>query len=175
MQALRQERRARTKREAYAYIHSICLRSTYVVLVSVNKNTPPQRKSLRTISLKNIKSGAGEQFLPKDCRSKACLKGLFFSQTPVCLCKARSLLVLLSCVVVDCFETDDQSPFFIRTSRAPLLGAPSLCVYMSLFSLIDICLLFFFLSLSLPCLAKNGDADPEQVLATEMGVSTLFV
>ena len=42
------------------------------------KNTPPERKTLGTISLKSTKSGAGEQFLPLDCMAKAGRKERFF-------------------------------------------------------------------------------------------------
>ena len=36
--------------------------------VSVNKNTPPQKKTLWNISFQSTKWGAGEQPLPLDCR-----------------------------------------------------------------------------------------------------------
>ena len=53
-----------------------------VIPVSV-KNTPPEKDSLGKIGLQNAKSGAGEQFLPLDCRAEVHLKGVLFSQTPV--------------------------------------------------------------------------------------------
>ena len=42
------------------------------------KNIPPEKKTHRKISLKNTKSGVGEQFLLLDCMAKACAKGVFF-------------------------------------------------------------------------------------------------
>ena len=48
-----------------------------------NKNTPPEKKTLGKISLKNTKSRAGKEFLPLVCRAKARPKGVCFSQTPV--------------------------------------------------------------------------------------------
>ena len=47
------------------------------------KNTPPENYDLGKIILQNAKSGAGELFLPPDCRARAHLKGMFASQTPV--------------------------------------------------------------------------------------------
>ena len=41
------------------------------------KNTPPE-KTLGSISLKNTKLGAGEQFLLLDCTTKARVKGVYF-------------------------------------------------------------------------------------------------
>ena len=41
-----------------------------VIPVSVTKKTPPEKKTLGQMSLKSIKSGAGEEFLR--------LKGVFF-------------------------------------------------------------------------------------------------
>ena len=41
-------------------------------------NTPPERKILGNISLKDTKSGAGEEFMLQDCRARACSKGVFF-------------------------------------------------------------------------------------------------
>ena len=38
------------------------------------ENTPPEKKTLGERSLQSAKSGAGEQFLPLDCRPKARLK-----------------------------------------------------------------------------------------------------
>ena len=38
------------------------------------KKQPPEKKTLGTFSLNNTKSGAAEQFLPQDCRSKAAIK-----------------------------------------------------------------------------------------------------
>ena len=47
------------------------------------KNTPPDWRTLGRTSLKNTKSGAGEQSRLPLCGAKARAKGLFFSQTPV--------------------------------------------------------------------------------------------
>ena len=38
------------------------------------KNTPPERKTLWTISLKSTKSGTGEEFLLLFCRAEAYVK-----------------------------------------------------------------------------------------------------
>ena len=46
------------------------------------KTTPPDKKTLGSISLKSSRSGAGEQFLLLDCGAAAPMKGGFF-QTPV--------------------------------------------------------------------------------------------
>ena len=46
------------------------------------KNTPPEKKTLRKIGSQSGKSGAGEQFLPLDCKAEVHLKGVLF-QTPV--------------------------------------------------------------------------------------------
>ena len=50
--------------------------------VSVKRNTPPEKRTPGKISLKNTKSGAGEEFLLLDCTVKARSKGVFL-QTPV--------------------------------------------------------------------------------------------
>ena len=45
------------------------------------KNTPPEKKTFRTLSFENTTSGAGEageQFLLPDCRIRVRVKGLFF-------------------------------------------------------------------------------------------------
>ena len=47
------------------------------------KNTPLEKNMLRKTSLVSAKSGAGEQFPTLDCRARARLKGVFFSQMPV--------------------------------------------------------------------------------------------
>ena len=52
-----------------------------IIPVSV-KNKPPEENTLVTVSLKNTKSRAGEEFLLLDCKAKAGRKGVF-SQTPV--------------------------------------------------------------------------------------------
>ena len=41
-------------------------------------NTPPEKKTLGKTSLQSAKSGAGEQFLPLDCRANAHIKGVVF-------------------------------------------------------------------------------------------------
>ena len=50
------------------------------------KNTPPEKKTLRKVSLTSTKSGAGEHFLLKDCKAKAATIPFFVSDT------GRSLL-----------------------------------------------------------------------------------
>ena len=47
------------------------------------KSTPPEKKTCGKLSLENTESGAGEQFLPRDCLAKARATGVFCSQTPV--------------------------------------------------------------------------------------------
>ena len=63
------------------------IRVSYILLscigmipVSVNKNTPPEKKPWGTISFQNTKSGAGEQFTLLGFRAKAHLKGVFCFQ-----------------------------------------------------------------------------------------------
>ena len=41
------------------------------------KHTPPEKRTLGTISMTNTESGAGERFLVEDCRAKALTKGVF--------------------------------------------------------------------------------------------------
>ena len=48
---------------------------------SVNKSTPPEKKTRGQISLTNTKSGAGKQLLLLCCRAKAWAKGVYFSPT----------------------------------------------------------------------------------------------
>ena len=55
-----------------------------------DKNTPPEKKALAEISFENTNSGAGEEFLLKDCRGDARLKGMFFSQTLVSALRASA-------------------------------------------------------------------------------------
>ena len=43
------------------------------------QNTPPENDYLGNISLQSAKSGAGEQFLPLDCRAEVHLKEVFLS------------------------------------------------------------------------------------------------
>ena len=51
---------------------------------SVKKNTPPEKQSLGTISLKSTESGAGEQFMPQDSRAKAFITGMsLFTDTGI--------------------------------------------------------------------------------------------
>ena len=52
--------------------------------VSVNKNTPPDKKAGRKISFEQNESRAGLQFLLLGRMAKAHVKGTIFSQTPVC-------------------------------------------------------------------------------------------
>ena len=52
-----------------------------------HKNTPPERKTLGTFSLKHSKSGAGEQLLPLVCMAKARVNRVVFLQTPVSIHK----------------------------------------------------------------------------------------
>ena len=40
------------------------------------KNTPPGRKTRQKTSFQSVKSGAGEQLLPQDCRAKLVTKGV---------------------------------------------------------------------------------------------------
>ena len=47
------------------------------------KNTPPEKRTLGKIGFRSTKSGAGEQFLPLECKAKACAKAVSFSETPV--------------------------------------------------------------------------------------------
>ena len=47
------------------------------------RDTPPKMKTLGKISMKTTKSGAGEKCLLLSCKVKACMKGVFLSQTPV--------------------------------------------------------------------------------------------
>ena len=47
------------------------------------KNTPLEKETLERISSKNIRSGAGEQFLPLRCKAKAPVKGV---QVCTCVC-----------------------------------------------------------------------------------------
>ena len=51
--------------------------------VSVNKNIPPEKRTRGKISFKNTKSGAGEQFMPQDCKAEAREKRVILSQIPV--------------------------------------------------------------------------------------------
>ena len=44
---------------------------------------PPEKMTHWNGSLRSPKSGAGEQFLLRDCRAKAFTEAVFFSQTPV--------------------------------------------------------------------------------------------
>ena len=54
------------------------------VPVPVKKTPLRRRRTLGKVSLKNTKSGAGEEFLLLFCRAEARAKGVFFcSQTPV--------------------------------------------------------------------------------------------
>ena len=52
--------------------------------VSVNKNTPPEKKTCGKNSFQSTKSEGGYQFLLLDCRARARTKRVFFSQAPVC-------------------------------------------------------------------------------------------
>ena len=54
-----------------------------VIPVSVNKNTPLDKKTGGEISFQQIKSGAGLQFLLPDCKARACTKGVFCSDTGI--------------------------------------------------------------------------------------------
>ena len=47
------------------------------------QTTPPKKKALGEISMTNIKSGAGEEFLLLLCEAEARARGICFSQTPV--------------------------------------------------------------------------------------------
>ena len=82
----------------YIYIHTknICLSIYVYIYIYIyiasgellhtgvcEKNIPPDRKTCGKTSLKNTKSGAGEQFLLLDCRAKARQHIYFLSQTPV--------------------------------------------------------------------------------------------
>ena len=49
--------------------------------VPVGKNTPREKKTHRKIDIRSINSGSGEQILLKDCKAKAHLKGMFFTDT----------------------------------------------------------------------------------------------
>ena len=42
------------------------------------KNTPPEKKTCGKITFRSIQSGAGEQFLPQDCRARTRRKGVSF-------------------------------------------------------------------------------------------------
>ena len=65
-----------------------------------DKNTPPRKKTSRNIGFRSTKSGAGQQFLLRDCKARAHPKGVFISQTPVC----RELLLCRSPVPLNCFN-----------------------------------------------------------------------
>ena len=56
--------------------------------VSVKKNTPPEFVIHGHMSFQSTKSGAGLQFLLRDCRARACSKREFVSQTPVLASKS---------------------------------------------------------------------------------------
>ena len=56
-----------------------------VIHTGVCEKTPPEKKTGENIGFENAASGAGKQFLLLDCRAKARVKGLFVSQTPVCM------------------------------------------------------------------------------------------
>ena len=73
-----------------------------MIPVSVNKNTPPENKTLGNISFQSTKSGSGEQFLLQDCRAMADTKGLLVLQTPVCPYPVTSMCVCVCvCVLVE--------------------------------------------------------------------------
>ena len=56
-----------------------------VITTSVcERSIPPDKKTGGKRSFEKTKLGAGEQFLPLDCRAKAGAQGVF-SQTPVAL------------------------------------------------------------------------------------------
>ena len=46
-------------------------------------NISPEKNARRKIGFGSTKSGAGQQFLLKDCKAMARPKGVCFSQTPV--------------------------------------------------------------------------------------------
>ena len=52
---------------------------TIVAPVSMKEDTPPEKKALGKTSFQRTEEGAGEQFLPQDCRAKARVKGVFCS------------------------------------------------------------------------------------------------
>ena len=51
-----------------------------------DKHTPLDKKALGKTSFQSTNSGAGEQFLPPDCRAKACQKEFFFSDAGIVFC-----------------------------------------------------------------------------------------
>ena len=55
-----------------------------------------RRKPLAILSLKNTRSGAGEELLLLHCRARSCLKGMYFSQTGIA---AAFPLKLLRCLI----------------------------------------------------------------------------
>ena len=57
----------------------------YGMTMATNKNISTEKKARGQISFKNTKSEVGEQVLLQDCTAKACVKGVFFLQTPVSL------------------------------------------------------------------------------------------
>ena len=65
-------------------MHGCCMASFVVdniapkIPVSVNKNTPSEKKAAWKMSLQSTKWWAGELFLPLDCMTKAHVKELFF-------------------------------------------------------------------------------------------------
>ena len=68
----------------YTYIHIItCVSYYYItVLPSVREESaPPKRNTLWKTGSWSTRSGAGEQLLPQDCRTKALGKGGLFSDT----------------------------------------------------------------------------------------------
>ena len=66
------------------YCITICtIITTSCLSVSAKKITPPREKTHGNISLKNTTSGEGEQFMLLDCGIRACVQGVFCSQTPV--------------------------------------------------------------------------------------------
>ena len=60
-------------------LKSIMLVGRFAVLLSVNKqHFSRELRHPRNGSFRSIESGAGERFLPLDCRERACAKGVFF-------------------------------------------------------------------------------------------------
>ena len=85
------------------------------------KNTPPEKRTLGTRSLKNTKSGPGEGFLPLGCMAKAREKGLCVSQTSLWIpLKTAAYYTILYDTILYC------TILYYTTRSYPILSYPIL-------------------------------------------------
>ena len=81
--------------------------------MSVNRNTPQDKKTHGSISLNRFKSGAGEQFLLLDCRVRLRVKGMCLSDTGMITAAVAAAMITSDCMGMLCTGIHEHARMYV--------------------------------------------------------------